>query len=139
MMFVLAACDSDANATDPSMTSTLPSTTMNESELSDSHFPDIVGVVITPSSGSYRFDVTMSSPYDTPDRYADAWRIVGPDGAVYGVRELLHDHQFEQPFTRSLSGVSIPPGVQTVTVEGRDQVNGWGGETFEVAVPAAGS
>ena len=77
----------------------------------------------------------MCSAYDTPERYADAWRVKGPDGAVLGVRELLHDHAGEQPFTRSLDGIEIPDGVQTVVVEGRDLANGWGGGTVEVPVP----
>ncbi len=85
--------------------------------------------------GTWRFDVTLSSPYDTPERYADAWRILAPDGAELGVRVLAHDHQFEQPFTRSLSGVAIPSDVTTVTVQGRDQRNGWGGATVEVGLP----
>lgn len=96
-------------------------------------FPDIVGAVAeVGDDGTWRFDVTVSSPYDTAERYADAWRILTGDGDVLGVRELAHDHQNEQPFTRSLSGVVIPGSVDRVTIEGRDQVNGWGGQTFEL-------
>lgn len=99
-------------------------------------YPDVIDVEVAEvSDGTYRFDVTLSSPYDTPERYADAWRIRGRDGTVYGVRELLHDHANEQPFTRSLDGVEIPEDVDVVTVEGRDLENGWGGETMEIAVP----
>ena len=101
----------------------------------DGLFPDVVDATVERDGDTFRFDVTISSPYDTPERYADAWRVVGPDGTVLGVRELLHDHQDEQPFTRSLSGVEIPAGVDTVTIEGRDQVNGWGGATLEVELP----
>ena len=97
-------------------------------------FPDIVDVAVIPDGDAFRFDVTVSSPYDTPERYADAWRIVAPDGTVLGVRELTHDHAAEQPFTRSLSGVVIPPDVTTVTVEGRDLANGWGGGTKTVTI-----
>ena len=50
------------------------------------------------------------------------------------MRELTHDHAGEQPFTRSLNGVVIPPDVTTVTVEGRDLVNGWGGGTQTVSI-----
>lgn len=103
--------------------------------VSEIQYPDVVAVEVTASGSGLRFDVTISSPYDSPDRYADAWRVIGTDGTVYGVRELLHDHATEQPFTRSLDGVEIPAGVETVTVEGRDLVNGWGGATIEVAVP----
>ena len=85
--------------------------------------------------GTWTVSVTMSSPYDTPERYADAWRVLDEQGAELGVRELAHDHGAEQPFTRSLTGVSIPVGVESITVEGRDQRNGWGGATVTVTVP----
>jgi hypothetical protein len=99
-------------------------------------FPEVVEVMVAVGeNGSYRFDATMSSPYDSDDRYADAWRVVDEDGTVYGIRELTHPHANEQPFTRSLSGVEIPADVSTVIVEGRDSINGWGGETVEVMLP----
>ena len=102
----------------------------------DGLFPDVVEATATRAEdGTWRFDVTLSSPYDTPDRYADAWRVVGPDCTEYGVRVLAHDHQNEQPFTRSLSGVAIPDDVSTVTIEGRDQRNGWGGDSLDVPLP----
>ena len=48
-------------------------------------FPEVVAVTVAASENrSYRFDVTISSPYDSPGRYADAWRVVGPDGTTYG-------------------------------------------------------
>ena len=101
----------------------------------DSTFPDVVEVAITPDGDTYRFDVTISSPYDSPERYADAWRVLAPDGTVLGIRELTHDHADEQPFTRSLAGVVLPDGVDEVTIEARDLANGWGGATVTVAVP----
>lgn len=104
---------------------------------STSEFPDILAAQATQADdGSWRFDVTVSSPYDTPERYADAWRVVGPDGSEYGIRVLTHDHASEQPFTRSQSGIEIPDGVATVMIEGRDLVNGWGGGTLELDLSA---
>ncbi len=58
-----------------------------------------------------------------------------PEGVELGVRELLHDHAEEQPFTRSLDGLEIPVGVREVIVEGRDQRHGWGGATVRLSVP----
>ena len=55
-----------------------------------------------------------------------------PDGTVAGTRELAHPHVEEQPFTRSLSGVPIPDGVESVTVAARDSVAGFCGSTVEV-------
>lgn len=102
----------------------------------DRAFPDVVGVEVERSSDdTYDFAVTISSPYDTPERYADGWRIVGPDGTVYGTHQLAHDHAAEQPFTRTQSDVRIPDGVDEVVVEGHDLANGYGGETATVAVP----
>lgn len=96
-------------------------------------FPDVLDAEATQADdGSWTFSVTLSSPYDTPEQYADAWRVVGPDGTVFGIRELLHDHANEQPFTRSQSGIEIPDGITTVTIEGRDQANGWGGATLDL-------
>lgn len=111
--------------------SSVPSSSAPQSP-EDQRFPDVIAVDVEQAAdGTARFDVTVSSPYDTPDRYADVWRIVGPDGVVYGVRELAHDHANEQPFTRSLDGVAIPDGVAVVTVEARDSANGWGGATVD--------
>lgn len=106
-----------------------------EPDLESSLYPDVIAVEVSGSDGVYGFDVTMSSPYDTASRYADAWRVVGDDGVVYAVNELTHDHAAEQPFTRSLTGVEIPASVNSVVVEGRDQVYGWGGATVTVTLP----
>ena len=99
-------------------------------------FPDVVeATIVEEDGGTYRFDVTISSPYDSADRYADAWRVTGPGGEVYAVRILTHPHADEQPFTRSLGAVVIPADVHTVTVQARDLLNQWGGSTVDVAVP----
>lgn len=95
-------------------------------------FPDIVDATVTGSGDQFTFQVSVSSPYDTPQRYADAFRARSADGAtVYGITEVTHDHATEQPFTRTLT-VTIPAGVTSVVVEGRDQANGWGGGTRTV-------
>ena len=127
----VAACGDDDAVSTPGSSPTSTSVGTSEDE---QPFPDIVDVAVTAQGDTFRFDVTVSSPYDTPERYADAWRIVAPDGTELGVRELTHDHAAEQPFTRSLTDVVIPPDVTTVTVEGRDLVNGWGGGTLTVTI-----
>lgn len=102
----------------------------------EQRFPDVVAVDVRPAgSDHFDFDVTISSPYDTPGRYADGFRIFVPDGPVFGSRALLHDHQHEQPFTRELRGVRIPPSVTTVRVQARDQRFGYGGKAADVRLP----
>jgi hypothetical protein len=99
-------------------------------------YPDVLEVKVRAAgAGTYDFDVTVSSPYDTPQRYADAFRVTLPDGAAFGERILWHDHAGEQPFTRDLHGVKIPAGVTRVVVQARDQRHGWGGKGVEVALP----
>ncbi|RLE26826.1 MAG: hypothetical protein DRJ50_00020 [Actinobacteria bacterium] len=100
----------------------------------EQRFPDVIDASAELTNLGWAFDVTVSSPYDSADRYADAWRVVGPDGTVYATRELAHDHAAEQPFTRSIQSVEIPEEVAVVTIEGRDQTNGWGGSVFELTL-----
>ena len=98
--------------------------------------PDVIAAKVQPRGGNrFDFDVTVSSPYDTPQRYADAFRVMHKDGTVYGERVLLHDHATEQPFTRDLQGVVVPAGVRSVVVQARDLKNGWGGKTLKVVLP----
>jgi len=99
-------------------------------------FPDVVSVKIRSGQGAtFNFDVTLSSPYDSAQRYADGFRVTGKNGKVYGERKLWHDHATEQPFTRDLYGVAIPPDIGTVTVQARDQLYGYGGKVAEIPLP----
>jgi len=97
---------------------------------------DVVGVEVTRSAdGTHRFSVTVRHADEGWDHYADAWDVLAPDGSVLGTRELLHPHENEQPFTRSLDGVAIPDGIGEVTVRARDSVHGYGGEAMTVPLP----
>lgn len=97
---------------------------------------DIVDVqVMRAGDDTWRFGVTVRHGDTGWDHYADAWEVVAPDGTVLGTRTLLHPHIDEQPFTRSLSGVAIPPGTSEVTVRAHDSVDGYGGKEVVVAIP----
>ena len=85
--------------------------------------------------GTWRFSVTVRHADAGWDHYADAWEVLAPDGTVLGTRELLHPHVDEQPFTRSLGGVTVPEDVDTVTIRARDSVHGYGGRGVEVDLP----
>jgi hypothetical protein len=101
----------------------------------EQRFPDVVEVSVERTGDTYSFSVTISSPYDSPQRYADGWRVMGPDGTVYGEHTLAHDHANEQPFTRTQTGVEIPDDITEVIVEGRDLEHGYGGDTKTVQLP----
>lgn len=102
----------------------------------EQRFPDVLAAKVRPSGPErFDFDVTVSSPYDTPQRYADGFRVTDGAGKVLGERKLWHDHAGEQPFTRDLHGVSIPRGIRTVRIQARDQRHGYGGTAIEVELP----
>ncbi|MEM6676367.1 MAG: hypothetical protein AAF675_00690 [Pseudomonadota bacterium] len=93
---------------------------------------DVLAAEARRNGATWTFTVTVEHADTGWDHYADAWRVVGPDGTVFGTRVLAHPHVNEQPFTRSLSGVSIPTSVERVRIEGHDSVHGWGGATVTV-------
>lgn len=97
---------------------------------------DVVDVKIrVTAKGIYSFDVTVRHADEGWKHYADRWDVVTPEGTVLGTRTLYHPHVDEQPFTRSLSGVSIADSIREVSVRAHDSVHGYGGKTMTVAVP----
>lgn len=91
------------------------------------------------ADGSWTFHVTVRHPDIGWEDYADGWDVLTPDSAVLKpdpdspfTRLLLHPHVDEQPFTRSQSGIAIPPGVNQVRVRAHDLVDGYGGREVEV-------
>lgn len=98
--------------------------------------PDVVEAKLTGSSdGQCTATVTISSPYDTPERYVDEWRVLTPEGDELSEHKLGHDHADEQRFTRENQPFANHDRVDEVTIEGRDLVNGYRGETATVEVP----
>lgn len=97
---------------------------------------DVVDVRVEKTAAdTYRFHVTIASNDTGWDAYADAFEVVSMDGEVLGKRTLHHPHVDEQPFTRSLSGVRVPPGEQAVIVRGHHNVAGYDGLTQTVGLP----
>ncbi len=97
---------------------------------------DVVAAKVTRArDGAYRFDVTIRSRDRGWDYYCDRFEVLSPDGEVLGVRELLHPHETEQPFTRELYGVHVPPGVTHVVIRARHKPRGYDGATLKVELP----
>lgn len=86
------------------------------------------------SGTEWTFSVTLRHGDTGWDDYADGWRVVTDDGTQLGTRTLFHPHVNEQPFTRSLSGVTIPEGTRSVYIEARTKAGGWGEVRFEVSL-----
>lgn len=85
--------------------------------------------------GNYTFSVTVSHGDTGWEHYADAFEILTPDGTSLGTRVLLHPHVNEQPFTRSIGGVSVPAGLTSVVVRAKDNLHGHGGKTLTIDLP----
>lgn len=97
---------------------------------------DVVDVRVT-ARGGQRFDfaVTVKSRDTGWSYYADAFEVLAPDGTLLGRRVLAHPHDNEQPFSRELHGVAIPPNIDRVTVRARHNPRGYDGATMEVGLP----
>ena len=138
LILVLASCQPSIPqpSTAPAVTVAPAPVTAPDSE--EQRFPEILDAQLTRNAdGTFALAVTLSSPYDTPERYADGWRVLAPDGTPLGEHTLTHDHATEQPFTRTQPSVTIAEGITTITIEGRDKVYGFGGKTLTIRLPAA--
>jgi len=95
----------------------------------------IVDAKARQSGDNFSFDVTIRHAETGWDHYANKWDVLAPSGDVLGERVLVHPHVNEQPFTRSLSGVSIPADIGHVMIRAYDNVDGFGKQRFRVDLP----
>lgn len=97
---------------------------------------DVVAVdVRADGGGTYTVSATVRHADEGWNHCADAFEVLAPDGTSLGVRTLLHPHVDEQPFIRSLSGVTVPAGVTEIVVRAHDSVHGNGGAELTVNLP----
>lgn len=97
---------------------------------------DVVKVAVSETTpGTFRFNVSVRHGDEGWEHFANLWQVVGPAGAVLGTRVLVHPHDTEQPFTRSLGGVAIPGEIKTVVIRARDSVHDFGGKEMSVDLP----
>lgn len=83
---------------------------------------------------TYTVHATVRHADDGWDNYANVFQVVPAidnSQVSNGVRELLHPHDNEQPFTRSQRGVQA---VGQVRVEAADNVDGWGGSAITLSL-----
>ena len=86
-------------------------------------------------NGRYRFDVTLRHADTGWDHYADGWQVLAPDGRQLGERVLYHPHVNEQPFTRSLGGITVPVTAGFVTIRAHDSVHGHSERQWRIDLP----
>lgn len=139
-LFLTACRDTPTPVAEPSPQS--PSANQTEGNADVMHVRAVETAPASAGSGEgseWTFHVTVKHPDQGWEDYADGWDVVGPDGAVLKpdpdarfTRVLLHPHVDEQPFTRSQSGLEIPPGVTQIRVRAHDLVDGFGGQEVTV-------
>ncbi len=82
-----------------------------------------------------RFSVTLEHADTGWEHYANQWDVVTLEGELIKSRVLYHPHVDEQPFTRSLAGVSIPKSIRQVKIRARDLKHGYSSLEFLVDLP----
>ena len=98
---------------------------------------EVVNVTFSKQGDSWDVEATLRHADTGWEHYADAWRVVTPNGEILATRTLVHPHVDEQPFTRGLRGISIPKDVAVVFVEAHDKVHGWGPQRVQVDLAAS--
>ncbi len=92
----------------------------------------VVGVAIRSDDRGHTYSASVRHRDEGWEHYANIWQVRG-DTVNNGVRELLHPHDDEQPFTRSQAGVAAGG---RVTVEAADTVHGFGGSAVVLDLSA---
>lgn len=93
---------------------------------------EIIKVVLSKQTGTWRADVTLKHEDAGWKHYADGWRLVDNQGNEIGKRTLYHPHVNEQPFTRSLSGFYLPKDMKIIFVEAHDLKHGWSSDKVKI-------
>jgi len=120
------------STSEPSASAAASTTSMGASQ--NVGCADVVGGMLASNGDLFTVSATVSSADTGWDKYADSWEVRTTDGTVLGERILTHPHVDEQPFTRSLTGVSIPGDVDTVLLVAHDSVSGFCGVEFALDV-----
>lgn len=122
--------------TTPATTSPVATSPATTSPVGAADCPEVLAVEMRQTEvGVFTVSATVRSVDIEGVSFADAWEVRDLDGNVLGIRVLAHPHANEQPFTRSVSDVSIPPEVTEVVVDARDSVRGFCGISLVAEVP----
>lgn len=92
--------------------------------------PEIVAATAERSGMGWKISVTLVHGDESWENYADGWEVLDMAGNRLGLRELMHPHTPDRPFTRSLPSVMIPDGTRKVKIRARTKADGWGDHIY---------
>ena len=95
---------------------------------------DVVKITYQEKMGVYDFQVTVSHEDTGWEHYANIWYILDENGGMIASRKLWHPHVNEQPFTRSLRGVTLPKHVKIITICAGDNIGTRKGRCLQAEV-----
>lgn len=91
---------------------------------------EVINVTVSGEENKYTFSVTIKSPDQGCNQYADWWEIFSEDKKLLYRRILRHSHVSEQPFTRSGGPVEITKD-KVVYVRAHMNTKGYGKMVFK--------
>ncbi len=94
--------------------------------------PKVINASATRDSMGWKIAVTLGHDDTGWDHYADGWEVTDEAGNRLALRELMHPHVHEQPFTRSPSNVVLPDGTRVVFIRARCSIDGWSGTPYRL-------
>ena len=103
--------------------------------------PKTLSVKIEPAGADgetrfYNVSATIRHADTGWDHYCNRFEVLdAATGRSLGERVLAHPHEDEQPFTRMLYRMPVPPGVTRVRVRAHDSVHGYEPEGIELDLP----
>ncbi len=97
---------------------------------SDLNFAQVQYVTLNKlPNNNYRISVQVRHHDQGWDHYADLWQVVDANtDKVLGERVLLHPHDNEQPFTRSISSLNIPISTKKLFIRAKCNQHGFEGK-----------
>ena len=82
--------------------------------------------------GSWCFNTSVRHNDEGWEHYADGWDILDTNGNQLWERPLAHPHVNEQPFTRRLCDIQIPPEITKLVVRAKCNKHSYGDKTITV-------
>jgi len=93
----------------------------------------VENVQVIKKEGKYSFKVRILHQDSGWKHYVNRYEVLDAKGNILATRILVHPHEFEQPFTRSLNNIQLH-NLQKVYIRAHDNVDGYS-RYYEIILP----